>query len=132
MFANTQNTATHMGMPDVCKTQVALAVVPIPYPNIGLSDTAVPNVDNVIINAMPAHNLMTEVPESNGDEPGVEGGIISGMIMGPVKHELGSFKVMLMAAPATTMTSVTGQNGSEPNAPGLTITPSQVKVMIMG
>ncbi|SHE43820.1 DUF4150 domain-containing protein [Vibrio gazogenes] len=132
MFANTQNTAMHMGMPDVCKTQVALAVVPIPYPNIAMTDMAVPNVDNVLIEVMPVHNLMTMVEMSNGDEAGIEMGIVSSLIMGPVKHELGSLKVIFMAAPATTMTAVTGQNGTEPNAPGLTLTPSQVKVIING
>lgn len=121
-----------MGMPDVCKTQVALAVVPIPYPNIAMTDMAVPNVDNVLIEVMPVHNLMTMVEMSNGDEAGIEMGIVSSLIMGPVKHELGSLKVIFMAAPATTMTAVTGQNGTEPNAPGLTLTPSQVKVIING
>lgn len=130
MFANTQNTATHMGMPDVCKTQVGPAVVPIPYPNIGMTDMAVPNVDNVMIEAMPVHNLMTTVDLSNGDEAGIEMGIVSSLIMGPIKHEMGSLKVMFMASPATMMTSVTGQNGTEPNAPGLTLSPSQSKVMI--
>jgi len=132
MFANTQNTATHMGMPDVCKTLVVLVVTPIPYPNIAMTDMAVPIVDNVMIEAMPVHNLMTMVEMSNGNEAGALGGAVSSMIMGAVKHEVGSFKVMFMAAPATMMTSVTGQNGMVPNAPGLTITPSQVKVMING
>lgn len=132
MFANTQMTATHMGMPDVCKTLVVLVTVPIPYPNIAMSDTAIPVVLNVMIQAMPAHNLMTEVPMSNGDEAGILMGVVSSLIMGPVKHELGSFKVMLAASPATMMTSITGQNGAEPNAPGLTLSPSQPTVMING
>lgn len=130
MFANTQMTATHMGLPDVCKTLVVLIVVPIPYPNIATSDTAIPLVLNVMIQAMPAHNLMTEVPISNGDEAGALMGMLSSMIMGPVQHELGSFKVILSASPATMMTSITGHNGKPPNSQGLTVSPSQPTVVI--
>lgn len=130
MFANTQSTATHMGMPDVCKTLVVLVVTPIPYPNIGMTDMATPVVENVMIEAMPVHNLMTMVEMSNGDQAGALGGVVSSMIMGQVKHVLGSVTVMFMATPATMMTSVTAQNGVVPNAPGTTISPSQSKVMI--
>jgi len=131
MFANTQGSGMNMGIPDVCKTQVALAVVPIPYPNIAETSTAVPNVENQTIMAMPAHNLMTEIPLSNGDQAGIEGGVVSSMIMGQVKHDMGSATVFIAGAPATMMLSPTGHNGMPPNAPGMTMTPCQSKVMYM-
>lgn len=132
MFANTQSTAIHMGIPDVCKTPIGPVITPLPYPNIAMTDMAEPVVLNVMIEAMPVHNMMTMVEMSNGDQAGVLGGVVSNMIMGQVKHLLGSFKVMFMATPATMQTSITVHNGLVPNAPGLTMTPSQCKVVING
>jgi hypothetical protein len=58
-------------------------------------------------------------------------GVASGMVMGPHRHMMGSFGVIYEGAPVTKMTSPTGQNGLSMNAPGLTLVPSQFKVMIM-
>jgi hypothetical protein len=40
----------------------------------------------VLILAMPAHNIMTVTPMSDGDNGGVMTNVISGMVMGPSKH----------------------------------------------
>jgi hypothetical protein len=53
------------------------------------------------------------------------------MVMGPSKHLMGSFGVIYEGAPATKMTSPTGQNGMSLNVPGMTLVPAQFKVMIM-
>ena len=74
------------GFPDVCKTIVGPAIVPIPYPNIAMSAMAIPTVLNVFIMAMPVHNLMTMTPLTNGDNAGIAGGLISQLMMGPSKH----------------------------------------------
>jgi len=131
MFANTQMTAIDLGFPDVCKTIVGPAVVPIPYPNIATTSTAIPNIFNLFTVAMPDHNLMTTVPLSNGDEAGVAMGVVSNMIIGPVRHLFGSVKVFKSVMPATKMLSPTGQNGMALNVPGMTLSPCQVKVMIL-
>ena len=131
MFANTQFPAIDLGFPDVCKTLIALAVVPIPYPNIGVTSTAIPNIFNMFTTAMPDHNLMTTVPISNGDQPGLLLGVVSQLIMGPVRHVFGSFKVFKQVMPATKMLSMTGQNGMALNIPGMTLTPCQVKILIL-
>ena len=131
MFANTQMTAINLGFPDVCKTLVALATVPIPYPNIGMTSTAIPNIFNMFTMAMPDHNLMTTVPMTSGDEPGIMLGVASSLIKGPCRHLLGSFKVFKAVMPATKMLSPTGQNGALPNIPGLTLSPCQIKVIIL-
>lgn len=130
-FANTQGGAITVGFPDVCKTPVGPAVVPIPYPNIAPSSTAIPNIFNQFIMAMPVHNLMTKVPLSSGDEPGVLLGVASQLVMGPVQHLIGSFKVFRSVMPATMMLSPSGHNGFSPNIPGLTLTPSQLKVIYL-
>lgn len=131
MFANTQMSAINLAFPDVCKTLVVLAVVPIPYPNIGVTSTAIPNIFNMFTMAMPDHNLMTTVPMTNGDQAGILLGVASNLIMGPCRHILGSFKVFKAVMPATKMLSPTGQNGPAPNIPGLTLSPCQVKVLLL-
>ncbi|WP_221793866.1 DUF4150 domain-containing protein [Oceanobacter mangrovi] len=131
MFATTQSAAMHFSMLDVCKTPIGPVITPIPYPNIAISSTAIPNIFNMFTVAMPDHNLMTTTPLSNGDQAGLLMGVVSNMIMGPAQNALGSFKVFKSVMPATKMLSMTVHNGKLPNTVGITMTPSQVKVMIM-
>lgn len=133
MFANNNLGCTNFAFPDVCKTPIPPAgPVPIPYPNIALSSTHVPSCTNIIIGGGMAENLMTEGTLSNGDQAGVAGGVVSGLMMGPDKYLMGSTKVFLGGAPAARLTSSTGQNGSSPNAMGTTITPAQTSVLLLG
>lgn len=131
MFANTQNPAVNLGFPDVCKTIVGPVITPIPYPNISMTSTNIPNVLNIYISAMPVHNLMTMGTISNGDNAGVLGGLVSQMMMGPTKHMMGSVKVFKSVMPCTKMLSPTGQNGAMQNIPGVTLSPCQIKVLIL-
>lgn len=80
---------------------------------------------------MPAHNLMTTHPMSLGDQPGVNLGPASGMFMGPVRSLMGSTNVFTGGPPATKMLGITGQNGLSPNAVGATLSPSQIKVIVL-
>ena len=67
---------------------------------------------------------------SMGDNAGALGGVMSGMMMGPARNMMGSVKVFTGGMPATKMLSPTIQNMT--NAPGgMTLAPSQVKVIIM-
>jgi hypothetical protein len=104
---------TNIAGPDVCKTPVGPSIVPIPYVNIALGATAIPSTaaTKVLISGTPAHNLRTTIPMSNGDNPGVAGGIKSQRMMGSSKHMTGSSKVLIGGSPATHLTSSTGQNG---------------------
>jgi hypothetical protein len=129
MFANTQMMGMDMAFPDVCLTPAGPVVVPIPYPNIAMGPTAVPNQTTVFIMAMPAHNLGTETPLTNGDEAGVAMGVASGLIMGPSRHETGAFTVLFEAMPATRLTSMSLQNST--NAPGVRLVPSQPVVLLL-
>ena len=132
MFTNTQGGGLNFGFPDVCLTP-ALVPVPIPYPNFSMPMTAlVPTTAlKVFTSGMPTHNMMTTVPMSMGDNAGVSLGVLSGMVMGPTRHLLGSFSVLIGGMPATKMTSMTGQNGMSMNAPGLSLVPCQFKCMIL-
>ncbi|MFT5161943.1 MAG: hypothetical protein ACI9FJ_000511 [Alteromonadaceae bacterium] len=129
-FQTTQMPAMHFAFPDVCKTLVVLAVVPIPYPNIGMTSTSIPTIFNQFTMCMPDHNLLTMTPLSNGDEPGLLMGLISNLIVGPILPLFGSIKVFKTIMPAIKMLSLTGQNGVILNMVGMTLTPSQVKLLI--
>jgi hypothetical protein len=129
MFAKTQMPAISFGFPDVCLTPTPVGPVPIPYPNIAISATAIPTVLNQFIVAMPVHNLATITPLSNGDNAGVALGVASGLVMGPTRNVLSSFKTFFSCMPATRALDMTIQNST--NVPGLNITPSQIKVLIL-
>lgn len=137
MFVNAQGPipALNLAFPDVCLTPIPTPVgpipVPIPYPNISMAVMGIPSQVKVLTLAMPVHNLMTIVPMSNGDNTGLMMNPLSGMVMGPTRHLLGSFKTLIGGLPATKMLSLTGQNGMSPGAFGMTLSPSQVKVLVM-
>ncbi|MEP4547707.1 MAG: DUF4150 domain-containing protein [Saccharospirillum sp.] len=133
VFVKTQMAGLDMAMPDVCLTPVPSPAgpipTPIPYPNIALPMSAIPSQVKYLILAMPAHNMMTITPMSNGDNAGVMMNPMSGMVMGPSRNLMGSTNLMIGGLPATKMLSPTGQNGASPGAFGMSMVPSQVKVM---
>jgi len=135
MFVNTQMAGMNFAMPDVCLTPIPSPAgpipTPIPYPNTALPMSAIPSQVKVLVLAMPAHNLMTITPMSNGDNSGVNMNPISGMVMGPSKHLMGSIKVLYGGLPVTKMLNPTGQNGMSPGAFGASLAPSQIKVMVL-
>ena len=129
MFANTQMGGMSLGFPDVCKTPAGPAVVPIPYPNIAMGPMGIPPVPNVLFGGAPAHNLMTEVPLTQGDDAEGLGGVVSQEVMGSRMCLEGADTVLVGGAPATRLTSPTLQNGI--NAPGVCLVPSQVSVLLL-
>jgi len=123
MFLNCQKGGQNFAFPDVCKTPVGPSEVPIPYPNTALGATANPGtaVLKVLISGTPAHKLGTIIPLSNGDNAGVLGGVVSNMMMGPRRNIKGDFAVLIGGKPATRMGDPTAQNGSSPNAMGMSL-----------
>ncbi|NUU02187.1 DUF4150 domain-containing protein [Herbaspirillum robiniae] len=131
MFAVTKQNGQCMAMPDVCKTPAPPAPpIPIPYPNIAMPMMGNPATLKVMISGMPALNKGSKIPMSNGDQPGVAGGVASSKIMGPAEFVMSSMKVKLEGSPAVRLGDTTKQNDG--NAVGAVIAPSQAKVMIMG
>ena len=128
MFANTQMGGMDFAFPDVCLTPMPTPV-PIPYPNVAAGPMGVPAAYNVLWGCAPTHNLGTVIPMTNGDNAGVALGVASGLVMGPSRHLTGAFSVLVGGLPATRLTSMSLQNGT--NAPGCRITPSQVKVLLL-
>lgn len=133
MFANSNGPIPGMNFafPDVCLTP-ALVPVPIPYPNFTFAPTKIPSQFSTFLTCMPAQNLMTVGTLSVGDNAGVLLGVASGMAMAMDRSVLGSFKTFIGIAPASRLTSLTGQNGLSPNMVGMSIVPSQVTTLTLG
>jgi hypothetical protein len=129
MFANSQGGGQDMGFPDVCLTPTPPVVTPIPYPNVAMGPTATGAAYKILLTAMPAHNMGTSIPMTNGDNAGVGTGVASGMVMGSSRHLTASFTVLFEGKPATKLTSASLQNST--NCPGCRIAPSQTKVLLL-
>ena len=132
MFCKTQFPSISLGFPDVCNIMSPAGPVPTPLPNIAMSAVSIPNVLNHFITAMPVHNLMTSTPLSNGNEASAPlGGVVSARFIGDKKNVLGSMKTFFSCMPTTRMLDASAQNGSAANVPGLNLSPSQAKVMVL-
>lgn len=90
----------------------------------------IPNVWNVLLMAMPAHNLLTTIALSNGDNPGIGMGLISQTVMAQARRITCVPNVLFGCIPATRLTGVTVQNTI--NTVGMRVVPSQLKVVLLG
>ncbi len=131
MFAATKEKGQALGEPDICKTPAPPAPnpVPVPYPNMAPMPLAEPGAENVFICGMPAINKASSIEPTQGDEPGVEGGMESNEIMGPAKFTAGSEAVTIEGSPAERLGMPTTHNNN--NTVGTISVPSQEVVLIM-
>src|SRR5262245_35369611 len=132
MFANTNLCVLNFSFPDVCKVPTPVGPIPLPFPNFACSATHVPSQFCVIIGGGLAENLLTLGTISLGDNVGVLGGVVSQEDMANDRYVLGSFKVCIGGIFAVRLTSLTTCNGFIGNMVGLTLTPSQVCVLVVG
>lgn len=131
MYHSTMKGSDNIAFPDVCLTPTPVGPIPIPYPNIASTQTGLPPALIVLIECMPAQNMLSICLTSTGDEPGCSpGGILSGMIKGPTFQIGGSSVLMTGGLPAVKMGTLTIQNLI--NTIGSTKTPSQTKVQVLG
>ena len=136
MFANCQMGGQNMGTPDTCITPIPSPAgpvpTPIPYPNTVMVPQVLPPSAslNVMVSGAPGHNMNSQSPMSNGDNAGVNMGVMSGMVMGPCRHMMGSIGVFFAGSPATKMSAPVGHNGASLNAVGNTLAPSQTRVIV--
>ncbi len=131
--ASTKQGGDCMAFPDTCKTETPVGTIPIPYPNTAQLMQTNPGTcpTKVTIMNQPPITKQAMIPTTSGDEAGVSGGVISGMIKGPAQPKMGSLKVKFEGNPAVFQTCLWGQNGTNANAPaGLQASPSQTKVII--
>lgn len=119
-----------LAMGDVCKLPNG---VPVPFPvNTALCLQATGGSTKVSVMNKPVLTIGAKIPTSMGDEPGVGGGIVSGVNKGTSKWKQSYGKVKVQGKKAVRMLHPTGQNGSSMNLPGAQLSPSQTKVFCQG
>jgi hypothetical protein len=130
----TKQGGTAIAFPDTCLTPAPPGPpVPVPYPNTAQLMQANPGTcpKKVKILNQPPLTTQSVIPMSAGDEAGSAGGVVSGMVKGPVQFKKGSVKVKVEGQPLTFQTCTTGHNGMNANAPmGIHAAPSQTKVLV--
>jgi hypothetical protein len=113
--------------PNVCKTPFPPAPpVPIPYPSIAQLQMAQPVSAKVMVCGVPALFKSSKIELTNGDTPGVGGGLVSGSFMQKCEFKAGSFMVSFEGKPAVRMSDAATSNKA--NAIGLVMVPSQMMV----
>ena len=120
-------------IPNVCKTQVGPAQVPMPYPSIGMPADAKGSTvsKKVNIGNKPVCTVMTVIAQSSGDEAGSLGGVVSGKNLDQVAYKTGVSKVSIEGNDIVALTSMTAHNGANANMPsGTQVAPSQDKVLV--
>ena len=122
--------------PDVCKVPAPPAgPIPTPLVNIFMLNMANPSsaAQKVFFGGTAALNVQTKFPLSNGDEPGVAGGVVSSRFIGPgwFSPAAGVMKVLVENKPAVAMGAMTFHNGDASfNTTGSAPLSAQTKVMV--
>lgn len=117
--------------PDTCKTPAPPAApVPMPYVNIFQCNMVTPSTasSKVKICGAKALTIKSKTSMSNGDEPGVAGGVSSNKFIGPGEFTKGSSKVKIEGKAAVSMGAPTKHNDG--NTTGMCSMAAQSKVMI--
>ncbi len=96
--------------PDVCKTPTPGGPVPIPYPNTGDLGQAVNVSTTVKIGGKAVILQDSEIPVTTGDEAGVIGGVVSGVIKGKATFTSFSAKVRVEGKGVVRLGDATLQN----------------------
>lgn len=130
--ASTKAGGVYFAMPDVCLTPAPPAPpVPIPYPNTAQVAASNGTISKVLIENKETVAEGSKVPNSSGDEAGTNGGVTSGVNMGPVEPKVFSSKVFAGGKKVVFVTATSAHNGTSANMPaGAQIAPSQAKVFV--
>ncbi len=113
MVASVSSGHVAMAPVDVCKTPAPPAPpIPIPYPNIAMSATMGPGyATKTFAMGTPIWTKKGKSAVSNGDQPGVVGGLMSGKIMGMCEIMMASPDVTAEGAGVARTLDMTDQNG---------------------
>jgi hypothetical protein len=123
---STKDAGQAMCMPDVCKTPSPAGPVPIPYPNIAMMKSASKPAEKVLVCGAPPLTKTSEVPNTSGDNAGVNGGMVSNKFMQKCLYTGSARKVMFGGKNVVrNLDPVKSNNG---NAFGAQTVPSQFKV----
>lgn len=120
---------TDFSAPDVYLQMTPVGPVPVPFMSSGMRSSEIPGNFRFFVMCMPAHNLMSMAPVTiSGPGPGAA----SGMVCSASRNIKGSSRFFICGMPATRMLDPTAQNGLTPNSVGMTILPSQVRLLNPG
>jgi hypothetical protein len=130
--------STRMGgmcfaFPDTCQVPSPTGTIPTPFPNIAQCPMALAPTCTLMVKIMnqPVLHKGSEILRTNGDEPGVAGGVSSGTFGDKAVYRMGSFTVKVEGQYVVSMLKPTAHNGASANAPGgAQVVPSQVKVLV--
>jgi hypothetical protein len=130
--ASTTQGGQCMAMPDTCLTPAPPAPpIPTPYPNTAQVNQAKGTATKVKFAGKEVVTKNSKISRSMGDEAGTNGGLMSGMNMGPMSYKKCSSKVKAQGQQVAHQTSVTAHNGTNANAPaGTQMATGQTKVRI--
>ncbi len=103
--------------------------IPTPFPNMAQCTAANGVVQTVVIENKQTVVQASKIPNSSGDEAGVNGGVASGVNMNQASFTLPSAVVYFGGKKAVYATGMSGQNGSSMNIPGMVV-PGQSKVIV--
>ncbi len=128
-FVNSQGPLPGMDFaaPDVYLQTTPVGPVPIPFFSMGYRVTEIPTVFRFLLMCMPSHNMVNVAPVTvSGPGPGVA----SGMVCSNSRNVKGSSKLFTQCMPATrALMDPTAQNGLSPNSVGMTLVPSQIRLL---
>jgi hypothetical protein len=117
--------------PDVCL--VPPLPTPTPFANLASCRDAEDTSAKVLVGHKEVVVESSLIPMSQGDEPGVGGGVMSGVNLGPCRFKTASAKVYAAGKRVVIHTAITTHNGFSPNHPaGTLVEPSPGKVFAAG
>ncbi len=128
-------TAVHKGSmgtataaaPDVCKTPSPSGPIPMPYPNMAMSSDLAMGTITVEIEGQSVAVKDSMFAMSTGDEAGVAGGVVSGIIKGAAKFVNYSMDVKFEGKNVARLGDPMTMNGNAPN----TLTPAEVQANLV-
>jgi hypothetical protein len=134
MHVSTNMSGSTMAFPNVCLTPAPPAPnpIPVPYPSLAQCAQALCGTFSMRVTILNKNVLTTNtiVPMTTGDQPGINGGVTSGLFGNVCKRIQSSLKVFVEGTPLVRNLDMIASNGPSPNAPvGNQLAPSQVKVI---
>lgn len=107
--------------PDVCKTQVGNAVVPIPYMIISKLDWSDKTISHTKLTGMKTFTMASRTNKVTGDEPGQLGGVKSGVNKGWCKPQSNKSNFFVDGKEVIQNNNLYEMNCAGPNGSGNTI-----------
>ncbi|MCO6383329.1 MAG: DUF4150 domain-containing protein [Vannielia sp.] len=107
--------------PDVCLTPCGCGVAPIPYMIVSRLDWAVQTTTSTELTNQQAFTMASRTDKVTGDEPGVKGGIVSGVNLGWCRPKSNKSSVFVEGRELIQNDNLYEMNCNGPDGPSNTI-----------